>query len=30
MMPGSKGLAFHACMKKHDFETRTNMGKQPD
>ena len=21
MIPGSKGHAFHACMKKHDFET---------
>jgi len=27
MIPGSKGHAFHACMKKHDFETRKNMRK---
>ncbi len=27
MMPGSKGRAFHARMKKHDFETRKNMRK---
>lgn len=29
MMLGAKGHAFHACMKKHDFETRKNMRKQP-
>ena len=30
MIPGAKGPAFHACMKKHDLGTRTNMRKQPD
>ena len=29
MTPGSKGHAFHACMKKRDFETRKNMRKKP-
>ena len=27
MMPGSKCRAFHARMKKHDFETCKNMRK---
>jgi hypothetical protein len=29
MIPGSKVHAFHACMKKHEFETRTNMRTKP-
>ena len=27
---GLKGYVFHACMKRHNFGTRTNMRKKPD
>ena len=30
MIPEDKGHAFHACMKKHDFEPRPNMRKEAD
>ena len=30
MIPGSKGYAFHACMKQHDFGIRKTRESSPN